>query len=139
MNRIQFLNYINKKATKGISQTKGWAIKKVLEKILEIISKVLVIPPIIFTGVMILGMLILTSTSWFSINMLPDFVYMLDTKLIIGMLGVIISMIFACISIIGWPLYILVLISGIWFIKTYRKFIKNNYLYIKANDLMENL
>ncbi|MDO7203012.1 hypothetical protein Q5M85_00800 [Paraclostridium bifermentans] len=43
------------------------------------------------------------------------------------------------ISIVAWPIYIVVLIFGIWFIKTYRGFIKNHNLYKKANDLMDNL
>ncbi|OSB10051.1 hypothetical protein B2H97_08745 [Paraclostridium bifermentans] len=139
MDKTQFLNYINKKLKNQINISKNWALRKVLEKPLEIISKVLIVPPIVFTGIMVFGMLILSSMSWFSISYFPDFLQIMDTKIIIGMIGVIISIIFAVISIVAWPIYIVVLIFGIWFIKTYRGFIKNHNLYKKANDLIDNL
>ncbi|WGX76864.1 hypothetical protein QJS64_07505 [Paraclostridium bifermentans] len=139
MNKTQFLNYINKKLKNHVNISKNWALKKVLEKPLEIISKVLIVPPVVFAGIMIFGMLILSSMSWFSINYLPDFIQIVDTRIIIGTLGVIISILFAGISIVVWPIYIVVLVFGIWLIKTYRRFIKNHNLYKKANDLMDNL
>ena len=139
MDKTQFLDYINKKLKKRINISKNWALRKVLEKFLEEISKVLIVPPIVFTCIMIFGMLILSSMSWFSINYLPDFIQIMDTRLIIGIIGVIISIIFAGISIVAWPIYIVVLVFGIWFIKTYRRFIKNHNLYKKANDLMDKL
>lgn len=139
MDKTQFLNYINKKLKNHVNISKNWALRKVLEKPLEMISKVLIVPPIAFTGIMIFGMLILSSMSWFSISYLPDFIQIMDTRIIIGTLGFIISIIFAGISIVAWPIYIVVLVFGIWFIKTYRRFIKNHNLYKKANDLMDNL
>lgn len=139
MDKTQFLSYIDKKFEKSIKISKNWALKKILEKPLEIISKVLIVPPIVFTGIMIVGMLILSSMSWFSISYFPDFIQIMDTRIIIGTIGVIISIIFACISIVAWPVYIVVLIFGIWFIRTYRKYIKNHHLYKKANDLTDNL
>lgn len=139
MDKTQFLSYINKKFEKSIKISKNWALKKVLEKPLEIISRLLIVPPIIFTGIMIVGMLILSSMSWFSISYFSDFIQIMDTRIIIGTIGVIISIIFAGVSIIAWPVYTVVLILGTWFIRTYRKFIKNHHLYKKANDLMDNL
>lgn len=109
------------------------------EKILETVSKVLIVPPIVFTGLMIVGMLVLLGMSMFTINLFPDFISMLDSRLIISTIGIIISIVFATTLIIGWPIYIITLISGIWFIKTYRKMIKNNYLYIKANDFVDRV
>lgn len=139
MDKTQFLNYINKKLKNHVNISKNWALRKGLEKPLEIISKVLIVPPAVFTGIMIVGMLILSSMSWFIINYLPYFIQIMDTRIIIGTLGVIISILFAGISIVVWPIYIVVLVFGIWFIKTYRGFIKNHNLYKKANDLMDNL
>jgi len=91
MDKTQFLNYTNKKLKNQVNISKNWALRKVLEKPLEIISKVLIVPPIVFTGIMVFGMLILSSMSWFSISYFPDFIQIMDTKIIIGMIGVIIS------------------------------------------------
>lgn len=139
MNRAEFLKSITYRLSKGANKGKNLIIKKVLEKILETVSKVLIVPPIVFTGLMIVGMLVLLGMSMFTINLFPDFISMLDSRLIISTIGIIISMVFATTLIIGWPIYIITLISGIWFIKTYRKMIKNNYLYIKANDFVDRV
>lgn len=139
MNRAEFLKSITYRLSKGANKGKNLIIKKVLEKILETVSKVLIVPPIVFTGLMIVGMLVLLGMSMFTINLFPDFISMLDSRLIISTIGIIISMVFATTLIIGWPIYIITLISGIWFIRTYRKMIKNNYLYIKANDFVDRV
>lgn len=139
MNRAEFLKSITYRLSKGANKGKNLIIKKVLEKILETVSKVLIVPPIVFTGLMIVGMLVLLGMSMFTINLFPDFISMLDSRLIISTIGIIISIVFATTLIIGWPIYIITLISGIWFIKTYRKMIKNNYLYIKANDFVDRV
>lgn len=139
MNRAEFLKSITYRLSKGANKGKNLIIKKVLEKILETVSKVLIVPPIVFTGLMIVGMLVLLGMSMFTINLFPDFISMLDSRLIISTIGIIISIVFATTLIIGWPIYIITLISGIWFIRTYRKMIKNNYLYIKANDFVDRV
>lgn len=139
MNRAEFLKYITYNMLKGANKGKNLIIKKVLEKILEKVSKLLIVPPIVFTGLMFIVMVILVGMSMFSIGLFPDFVSMIDTRLIISTIGIIISIVFTFIVIIGWPLYIITLIGGIWFIKTYRRFIKNNQLYIKANDFVDRV
>lgn len=139
MNRAEFLKSITYRLSKGANKGKNLIIKKVLEKILETVSKVLIVPPIVFTGLMIVGMLVLLGMSMFTINLFPDFISMLDSRLIISTIGILISIIFSTILVIGWPIYIITLISGIWFIRTYRKMIKNNYLYIKANDFVDRV
>ncbi|MEG2786479.1 MAG: hypothetical protein RR942_01570 [Romboutsia sp.] len=139
MNRAEFLKYATHKMTKGINQGSNFILKSILEKILETIYKILIVPPIVFSGVMMVGMLILVGMSMFTINFLPDFVYMIDTRLILGTIGILVTLGFMCLSIVGWPIYIVVLISGVYFIKAYRKFIKNNYLYIKANDFVDRV
>jgi hypothetical protein len=139
MNRNEILKIITNKSSKTINKSTNFILKKILENILDVVSKILVVPPLVFTGIMSVGMLILVGMSLFSINLLPDFIHMLDTKLIIGTIGILTSIGFAFASIIGWPLYIITLIGGIWFIKTYRRFIKNNQLYIKANDFVDRV
>ncbi|CEO32258.1 Uncharacterised protein [[Clostridium] sordellii] len=83
---------------------------------------------------MVVGILILLGMSIFTINFFQNFVYMMDTRLVLGTIGIVISL-----SIIGWPVYLLVLIGGIWFIRSYRKFIKNHYLYKSANDFIDRV
>lgn len=139
MNRAEFLKYTTGKISKGVNKGSNFIIKSILGKILETVSKILIVPSIVFSGVMVLGMIILVGMSTFTINFLPDFVYMIDTKLILGLIGTLVTLGFMCLSIIGWPIYIIVLISGICFIRAYRKFIKNNYLYIKANDFVDRV
>ncbi|MDO7203011.1 hypothetical protein Q5M85_00795 [Paraclostridium bifermentans] len=72
--KLNFLNYTNKKLKNQVNISKNWALRKVLEKPLEIISRVLIVPPIVFTGIMVFGMLILSLMSWFSISYFPDFI-----------------------------------------------------------------
>ncbi|WP_373598532.1 hypothetical protein [Paraclostridium bifermentans] len=139
MNRAEFLKSITYRLSKGANKGKNLIIKTILEKVLETVSKVLIVPPIIFTGLMIVGMLVLLGMSMFTINLFPDFISMIDSRLIISTIGILISIIFSTILVIGWPIYIITLISGIWFIRTYRKMIKNNYLYIKANDFVDRV
>ncbi|CEP79575.1 hypothetical protein QJR30_03590 [Paraclostridium sordellii] len=139
MNRAEFLKQVTFQISKRINRGKYIIVKKILEKILETVSKVLIVPPIVFTGVMVVGMLILLGMSIFTINFFQDFVYMMDTRLILGTIGMVISLVFMGLSIIGWPIYILVLIGGIWFIRSYRKFIKNHYLYKRANDFIDRV
>lgn len=139
MNRAQFLKSITYRLSKGANKGKNLIIKIILEKILEKVSKVLIVLPLAFTGLMIVGMFVLLGMSMFTINLFPDFISMLDSRLIISTIGIIISIVFASTLIIVWPIYIITLISGIWFIRTYRKMIKNNYLYIKANDFVDRV
>lgn len=139
MNRAEFLKHLTLKISKGANKGKHIIVKKILEKVLEKVSKVLIVPPIVFTGVMIVGMLLLLGMSMFTINFFPDFVHMMDNRLILGTIGIVISLIFTSLSIIGWPIYIIVLVGGIWFIRSYRKFIKNHYLYKRANDFMDRV
>ena len=139
MNRAEFLKYLTLKISKRSNKGKHIIVKKILEKVLEKVSKVLIVPPIVFTGVMIVGMLLLLGMSMFTINFFPDFVHMMDNRLILGTIGIVISLIFTSLSIIGWPIYIIVLVGGIWFIRSYRKFIKNHYLYKRANDFMDRV
>ncbi|SCJ23201.1 Uncharacterised protein [uncultured Clostridium sp.] len=139
MNRAEFLKHLTLKISKRANKGKHIIVKKILEKVLEKVSKVLIVPPIVFTGVMIVGMLLLLGMSMFTINFFHDFVHMMDTRLILGTIGIIISLIFTSLSIIGWPIYIIVLVGGIWFIRSYRKFIKNHYLYKRANDFMDSV
>lgn len=134
MNRVEFLKQVTFQISKRTNRKKYIIVKKILEKILETVSKVLIVPPIVFTGIMVVGMLILLGMSIFTINFFQDFVYMMDTRLILGTIGIVISL-----SIIGWPVYLLVLIGGIWFIRSYRKFIKNHYLYKRANDFIDRV
>ena len=119
MNKTEFLKRITYNISKRINKVRNIIIKKVLERVLEIISKILIVPPIIFIGTMSVTMLILISMSLFTMNFLPDFVYMIDTRIILGTIGVLISLGFMFLSIIGWPIYIIVLVSGIYFIKSY--------------------
>ncbi|GAA0105464.1 hypothetical protein UT300013_20880 [Paraclostridium sordellii] len=139
MNRTEFLKQITFQISKRTNRGKYIIVKKILEKILETVSKVLIVPPIVFTGVMVVGMLILLGMSIFTINFFQDFVYMMDTRLILGTIGIVISLVFMGLSIIGWPIYILVLIDGICFIRSYRKFIKNHYLYKRVNDFIDRV
>ncbi|GAA0865182.1 hypothetical protein [Paraclostridium tenue] len=139
MNRAKFLKYLTLKISKRPNKGKHIIVKKILEKILEKVSKILIVPPIVFTGVMIMGMLLLLGMSMFTIKFFPYFVHMLDTRLILGTIGIVISLVFISLSIIGWPIYIIVLVGGIWFIRSYRKFIKNHYLYKRANDFIDRI
>ncbi|MFR3072009.1 MAG: hypothetical protein ACLTK8_04290 [Paeniclostridium sp.] len=139
MNRAEFLKHLTLKISKRANKGNHIIVKKILEKVLEKVSKVLIVPPIVFTGVMIVGMLLLLGMSMFTINFFPDFVHMIDNRLILGTIGIVISLIFTSLSIIGWPIYIIVLVGGIWFIRSYRKFIKNHYLYKRANDFMDRV
>ena len=139
MNRAEFLKHLTLKISKRVNKGKHIIVKKILGKILETVSKILIVPPIVFTGVMIVGMLLLLGMSMFTINFFPDFVHMMDNRLILGTIGIVISLIFTSLSIIGWPIYIIVLVGGIWFIRSYRKFIKNHYLYKRANDFMDRV
>lgn len=139
MNRAEFLKYLTLKISKRSNKGKYIIVKKILEKILEKVSKILIVPPIVFTGVMIMGMLLLLGMSMFTIKFFPGFVYMLDTRLILGTIGIVISLVFMSLSIIGWPIYIIILVGGIWFIRSYRKFIKNHYLYKRANDFIDRV
>lgn len=139
MNRAEFLKQMTFQISKKTNRGKYIIVKKILEKILETVSKVLIVPPIVFTGVMVVGMLILLGMSIFTINFFQDFVYMMDTRLILGTIGIVISLVFMGLSIIGWPIYILVLIGGICFIRSYRKFIKNHYLYKRVNDFIDRV
>lgn len=134
MNRAEFLKQVTFQISKRINWGRYIIVKKILEKILETVSKVLIVPPIVFTGIMVVGILILLGMSIFTINFFQNFVYMMDTRLVLGTIGIVISL-----SIIGWPVYLLVLIGGIWFIRSYRKFIKNHYLYKSANDFIDRV
>ncbi|CEQ22877.1 Uncharacterised protein [[Clostridium] sordellii] len=139
MNRAEFLKQVTFQISKRINRGRYIIVKKILEKILETVSKVLIVPPIVFTGIMVVGILILLGMSIFTINFFKNFVYMMDTRLVLGTIGIVISLVFMGLSIIGWPVYILVLIGGIWFIRSYRKFIKNYYLYKSANDFIDRV
>ncbi|CEN76003.1 Uncharacterised protein [[Clostridium] sordellii] len=134
MNRAEFLKQVTFQISKRINRGRYIIVKKILEKILETVSKVLIVHPIVFTGIMVVGILILLGMSIFTINFFQNFVYMMDTRLVLGTIGIVISL-----SIIGWPVYLLVLIGGIWFIRSYRKFIKNHYLYKSANDFIDRV
>lgn len=139
MNRAEFLKQVTFQISKRINRGRYIIVKKILEKILETVSKVLIVTPIVFTGIMVVGILILLGMSIFTINFFKNFVYMMDTRLVLGTIGIVISLVFMGLSIIGWPVYILVLIGGIWFIRSYRKFIKNYYLYKSANDFIDRV
>lgn len=139
MNRAEFLKQVTFQISKRINRGRYIIVKKILEKILETVSKVLIVPPIVFTGIMVVGILILLGMSIFTINFFKNFVYMMDTRLVLGTIGIVISLVFMGLIIIGWPVYILVLIGGIWFIRSYRKFIKNYYLYKSANDFIDRV
>ncbi|MFR3559339.1 MAG: hypothetical protein ACLTUN_12400 [Paraclostridium sordellii] len=43
--------------------------------------------------------------SIFIINFFPDFIYMMDTRLIFGTIGIVISLVSMGLSIIGWAIY----------------------------------
>lgn len=139
MNRAEFLKQVTFQISKRINRGRYIIVKKILEKILETVSKVLIVHPIVFTGIMVVGILILLGMSIFTINFFQNFVYMMDTRLVLGTIGIVISLVFMGLSIIGWPVYLLVLIGGIWFIRSYRKFIKNHYLYKSANDFIDRV
>ncbi|MCR1849322.1 hypothetical protein NSA42_08530 [Paeniclostridium sordellii] len=135
MNRAEFLKQVTFQISKKTNRRKYIIVKKILEKILETVSKVLIVPPIVFTGIMVVGILILLGMSIFTINFFQDFVYMMDTRLILGTIGIVISLVFISLSIIGWPVYLLILIGGIWFIRSYKKFIKI-IIYIKEQMIL---
>lgn len=105
MNRAEFLKYLTLKISKRVNKGNYIVVKKILGKILETVSKILIVPPIVFTGVMIMGMLLLLGMSMFTINFFPDFINMMDTRLILGTMGIVISLVFISLSIIGWPIY----------------------------------
>ncbi|MFR4161534.1 MAG: hypothetical protein ACLT0R_02930 [Paraclostridium sordellii] len=106
MNRAEFLKQVTFQISKRINRGRYIIVKKILEKILETVSKVLIVPPIVFTGIMVVGILILLGMSIFTINFFQNFVYMMDTRLVLGTIGIVISLVFMGLSIIGWPVYI---------------------------------
>ena len=106
MNRAEFLKQVTFQISKRINWGRYIIVKKILEKILETVSKVLIVPPIVFTGIMVVGILILLGMSIFTINFFQNFVYMMDTRLVLGTIGIVISLVFMGLSIIGWPVYI---------------------------------